>query len=70
MNDVQQEHECLKSVLRAVKAYRDAPCSETLMNTLQDRVIEQRQRYDKLVHARTSKVRDKTSTLFVLYMTI
>lgn len=67
MNDVQQENECLESVLRALKAYRDTQCSETLIATLQDRVIDQRQRYDRLVHKRMSKVRDEafSSAIFM-----
>lgn len=60
---MQQEIECLTGVLRAVQAYRDSPSAEALMKTLQSKVIEQRQRYDKLVHTRTSKVRHVAATL-------
>ena len=71
MNERHHELVSLKSVLLAAQAFRDDRFNESagdaLMKSMQAALVEQRQRYDKFVHARTSKVRhEETVSRFTL----
>lgn len=69
MCETRHEVECLRKILTAAQAYREGGSSEdadaVLMQTLKVQLMEQRHRYDKLVHARASKVRHVTNRLGV-----